>query len=498
MMQEAYLYVIENTFSKLNLLHITANVLAELQATVSSDDITQLDLDLNAPESNANAMQEVDEYIQLKVSRNQSVFAAEIVERFKRRPFGWPNNEILLLIARLGLTGKITFNMNGPISLRDSYDPLTTTRSRNNLRIDRVVLHGEQEIAKATKLYKNLFRKTFNVAISLSGGGSGEKELANSFREELGHWRDSLKQFKTKSEMVKSPGKDLIEDGQVLLSQILDHKDSYGLIKSLLDNSNDLQDFEEDYDDLDDFYNNQFTTWQKLANALNVKYKDNRTALDKDEEAKASLATLESIYIDNSPYGKLRQVEGLINQIDQVNSKLLEAERGKSEARVDNIIQSLMEQLNTLPDTEKNKALYPLQQCKSRISSANSLYQIISEAQQATELEDEAIDPPPHHPHTHAKARAEEIARQDPNKAKQVADKTLFPDKPTETTKDEPPVKPYVEPPKKIVIISPSELLTKGVGVQYIETKEDIENYLDTLRQQLMTAVDNNEKIRIK
>ena len=151
-----------------------------------------------------------------------------------------------------------------------------------------------------------------------------------------------------------------------------------------------------------------------------------------------------------------------------------------------------MEQLNTLPDTEKNKALYPLQQCKSRISSANSLYQIISEAQQATELEDEAIELINNYIDTQKKKREEELARQAVKKNKTDSDN------PSGTINDDPPAKPYVEPPKKIVIISPSELLTKGVGVQYIETQEDIENYLDTLRQQLMKAVDNNEKIRIK
>lgn len=151
-----------------------------------------------------------------------------------------------------------------------------------------------------------------------------------------------------------------------------------------------------------------------------------------------------------------------------------------------------MEQLNTLPDTEKNKALYPLQQCKKRITTAHTLFQLISEAQQATELEDEAIEVI----NDYIDAQAKE--REKTNSSKKVADDTLFPDKPTETTKDEPEVKPYVAPPKKIVIISPSELLTKDIGVQYIETREDIENYLDTLRQQLMKAVDNNEKIRIK
>ena len=84
--------------------------------------------------------------------------------------------------------------------------------------------------------------------------------------------------------------------------------------------------------------------------------------------------------------------------------------------------------------------LYPLQQCKKRITTTHTLFQLISEAKQATELEDEAIE----------------------------------------------------------VINDYIDTQAKGVGVQYIETQEDIENHLDTLRQQLMKAEDNNEKIRIK
>ncbi|WP_159310299.1 hypothetical protein, partial [Klebsiella pneumoniae] len=51
--EEAYKYVIENTFAKLNMLKATpGEVLRELQAVLVADDIAQIGLDLQADECN--------------------------------------------------------------------------------------------------------------------------------------------------------------------------------------------------------------------------------------------------------------------------------------------------------------------------------------------------------------------------------------------------------------------------------------------------------------
>lgn len=107
--EEAYKYVIENTFAKLNMLKAThGEVLRELQAVLVADDIAQIGLDLQADECNPEATREVEQYVTLKVERNEPVYLRDIVAHFGKRPYGWPDNEILLLTARLGLAGKLS------------------------------------------------------------------------------------------------------------------------------------------------------------------------------------------------------------------------------------------------------------------------------------------------------------------------------------------------------------------------------------------------------
>lgn len=67
--EEAYKYVIENTFAKLNMLKATpGEVLRELQAVLVADDIAQIGLDLQADECNPEATREVEQYVTLKSS----------------------------------------------------------------------------------------------------------------------------------------------------------------------------------------------------------------------------------------------------------------------------------------------------------------------------------------------------------------------------------------------------------------------------------------------
>ncbi|WP_142887441.1 hypothetical protein, partial [Klebsiella pneumoniae] len=81
------------------------------------------------------------------------------------------------------------------------------------------------------------------------------------------------------------------------------------------------------FEDLDDFYNSQFQTWQALAGALNEKFKANRPALEKDSEALKALTELERIYNMPSPYEQLRHINPLIEQVAKVNSTLVEEKR---------------------------------------------------------------------------------------------------------------------------------------------------------------------------
>ncbi|MCK5667018.1 MAG: BREX system P-loop protein BrxC, partial [Thiotrichaceae bacterium] len=156
-LEAAYTYVIENTFAKLNLLRPSAGeILREIQAILMADDVAQTSLDFNAEECNPQAMREVEQYISLKVERNEALYLRDLVTHFNRRPYGWPDNEILLLTARLGLAGKLSFSLQGtPLPLNKAYEPFTSVRKRGEIRLQKIRQHDEHQLKKAISLVKS-------------------------------------------------------------------------------------------------------------------------------------------------------------------------------------------------------------------------------------------------------------------------------------------------------------------------------------------------------
>ena len=172
-----------------------------------------------------------------------------------------------------------------------------------------------------------------------------------------------LKDFKAKSTTGKFPGKTEIENGISLISSLLEQQGSYKFINEFLRQGADLEDFEEDYEEIVDFYETQFATWQSLANALSIEFAKNRHLLNTSEEASSALEKLEAIYNDKRPYGKISQVQSLIESVRVINDGMLVTRRkevaSKLEAAIADVQQHITDSKAT--DTISNQALRPLQ-----------------------------------------------------------------------------------------------------------------------------------------
>ena len=468
MLDEAYRYVIENTFAKLNMLRLTpGEVLRELHSVLVADDVVQLGIDMETMECNPEATREVKMFITLKIERNEAVYLRDIVNRFTRRPYGWPVNEILLLVARLGLSGKISFTMGASeLPLKKAYDPFTSVRKHGEIRIQKVRQHDERQLKNATTLVKNLFNKTFT--------GAGEKELAELLTQEIKHWHEDLKSFNSKAQIGHFPGKQTIEQGLILLADLLQQSNSFNLIERCLEQSKALEDFAEDFEDLDDFYNSQFQTWQNLSKALNDQFKANRPFLEKNPVAKKVLDELDRIYSMSSPYDQLRHINPLIEQLQNINEQLILERRQLVQAQIDHRIERVVLVLTQVhaPDELRNKALHPLQQCKKRIDTTDSIPQIVSEQLDAESHEAEA---------------------------EQLINRYIEGQRQKEPVKiQEPGTVPLKPQPKRTVTISPLEVMVSHSKTGFIETESDIEQYLNQLRNKLLNAVKAGDRVRIK
>ena len=93
---EAMEYLIQNTFTKMRYIKVLRdNPLKEIQAVLRGDDVDQQLLDLSLEENNAQAIDELQKYIELCDKTSKQIVLYDLVNtRFFNRPYGWPPLEV--------------------------------------------------------------------------------------------------------------------------------------------------------------------------------------------------------------------------------------------------------------------------------------------------------------------------------------------------------------------------------------------------------------------
>lgn len=462
---EACQYLLENTYTKLAYLKkLQKDPWRELSAVLTVDDIGQMGLALDGEEGNPQAVKDVDQYIALKASGTERIVVSDIVDRFTARPYGWPDAEILLIVARLAAAGKITFQRGGgTLPVREAGEPLQNSRQRREISIIRKRQSDEAVLKQA----RDLSRKLFSTL-----GPEPEKELFEFYSRHFGEWLQNLRSYKSKADVGHFPGTSTIEKLLLDLERLLRNDDSFDFFKELVDKKDDYLDLEEDYRELHEFFTTQINTWQQLQAAL-LKFEKNRKALEKDEQCGNALQTLSDIQALDRPFSLLHQVSGLVDTVEKHNASIVSEKRDHALQRVDAKIAQLQVEIDKSGISTadlSNRLLRPLQLLKEMLGTETSISEIyMLQSQTADERLDDSL-------FELRQAVQEAEAKQKP--------------KPGEDPK---PLSA-----KESVDVQVSEIFSKANTGAYLETEQDAEQFLANLREELMRAIKANKRIRIR
>ena len=481
-LDEGCCYLLENTYTKLDYLDVCQdNPWRELSAVLSSDDIGQLGLSLDGEEGNPKAIKEVEQYITLRASDSDRILLSDIVSRFAKRPYGWPDAEILLIVGKLAAIGRITFQYNGgSLALKDATKHLENSRRRREVSIIKKRQTNEAVLTQARNLTQDLF--------SLMGP-KGEKELYEFYTRYLSEWLDNLKIYKNKADIGHFPGKAVIEKSLLSLQRLLNNDDSFHFFEQIIEQKNDFLDLEEDYRDIHEFFTNQLHSWQLLQKALHT-FKTNRQALEKDVEASKALSELQSINSAEAPYGMLHKVASLISAVEVVNERLLSEKREHAIERVDEKINSLQSELSksgiATPELS-NRLLRPLQLVKEDLKKETSISEIyMLQTKTAVDRFDEGL------------YELEQAIQESTKSASTPENEDRSNDKKvTPQSTEGKPVEARTQV-KEVVQVDVSNVYNKVCEGVYLENEEDIEKFIDALRDELKNAVSNFNKVRIR
>ena len=455
---EALNYLIRNSFNKLGYLsHLSANPQAEIKAVLSSTDVDDLGFSLAAGQGNQQALAEVEGHVNLMAGANRQVILQDLVdERFGRRPFGWPEWEVILLVARLVRKGAISLVMDGATLSTDKvFEAVVTPSKWRRITVIKRQTVDQGQLQAARHLAKEVFGQI---------APDGEDALAACLREHLGGWRTSLAQYKTLADTGDYPGRQELAEAAGIIAKLLAQTESFGLIGTFLERKADLLELSDQVHELTNFYETQRPTWERLRKAFD-RFQPNRTWLDKDPTAAAALARMQVILTAAAPYGLIKDAEALIQTVEGVDTALVAERRAQVLQAIDAQLAKVQVELDDAKASAdlRNRCLLPLQTLKRQVETQTSMAHIDQAGQAAVDAADEAF------------AKIEAAANQK-NATDTVGDKVE---------------QVYVKPRR---IVKVSALAPAG----YLETQSDVDGYLDRLRKALEKAISAGERVEIR
>ena len=466
-LEEAMEYLIQNTFSKMSYLkRLTpeAERLKEIQTVLRCNDIAKENLLFQAGESNPEALEDIRSYLQLCSAKSQQVILHDMLEkRYALRPYGWPDEEVLLLLARLIVLSEINLMMDSTLLPIDKvYEAITTPVKRRKIVIRKRETSDPKVIQNALSLGKELFAEM---------GPDGEDGLTTFLQTRLKGWQTALHGYKQLADTGTYPGGDEITQGLTLINPLLADKDSKKFIERFNTLKNDLLDLADHFHDLEHFYDHQKPTWEKLRKS-HVAFQLNRLELEKDAQAGPALKRMHEILSAKSPYGLIKEADALINTVNAVNSSLLTGRRAQAIAKIDAVIATLNKDVAAAQGEAglRSACLKPLEALKEQVQKEESLAHITQAESEAVKEFDVAV------------GRIEDFLR------KLAEQKKPKDDGSGNVTPPPPPVV------KKQRVVKPADI----VKTTYLETSDDVNGFLDALRQELEQAIANNERIQIR
>lgn len=453
-LDQAVDYLITNTFNKLGMIeHLSSNPQADIRAVLTASDVDDLGFSVEDGKGNQKAVDEVLSVIELMHSGHRQVVLHHLAsERFARRPYGWPEWETALIIARLLRRGDLQLVVDGGnVTPREANETLQSMQRWRKALLTKRKSIDSATLQKARRYAKEIFGST---------APDGENAFDDFVVRSLNEWRRRLGEYKTLASTGDYPGGETIIRISKMVDRLLDVEDSVERVEILVGKQGDLVEMGEDLHELDHFHSSQRNTWDRLRKSFDY-LQANRHWLERVDEARRGLDRMAEILQAESPYGLIREADGLIETVEEENQKLLSDRRKNALSRAEARIEQVTNELDRAEagDDLRNECLHPLQSLKRSIEFTPSVAYLIAVPDTAAELTDKAMEA--------------------------IEKFTLS----QQASVSENPTTSRI--PK---VIRPASYASNS----YIESKEQLEEYLKNLREAMESAIEDGERIEIR
>lgn len=453
-LENALKIVVENTYANLNYVTEVVNAEREIYTRFTTQQTK-----LNEP--NQRALDDILSFLNMNSQMNSTVSMQILKTRYTKKPYGWSMLDVAGLIADLACNNQITVNYNGATVNRGDNNIiryLTNDREIQNTIIKIKTQIDSAKIQQIIKISRDLFEKT-NIQ------EDGDK-LANQIKTEfIPELLEQLQDIKAQYTNPLYPDKGVVEAGISVFKEFRDEPDTNILFDKLISQENTLKTWKNDFKLVKSFFGSQKTIFDQAYKICEI-IKNNEVYMDiykggRMDELRDNYKQLSDLLHTEKPYSIIKEFPPKTAKLNEVFNETIEeyknVERECTKAHYTEI-KLEAQNLNLDADIYINDLNENVYKHIDSVRDFGEMTALINKN------------------HSYYNQLLQKMTIDAQNKNKEVS-----------TDND--------EKIKDIEFVNPSKIV-KSDG--FLETEEDVDNYVDRLREELKSKIRANKRIKLQ
>lgn len=316
---EAIGRLVQTVYHKLSYIDVAMDEMAVRKIFKTNN---QISLNLaEGTEPNAHALDDVLSYIKGNTDIHIKTSMKTIKDRFMSAPYGFVEDDIYWLIARLFQRGDLTFTVSGTnvTLMNKSGDELVDYVTKKQY-VDKLLMEVRIRVTeKDKKAVQKVIKELFGTSLVSEDEDTGMQNFQNYSQKRI----DEMDSLQINYQHYVYPGKKVIEEGKKLLFSVVQISESKEFYEYVSKHQDDFLDYAEDYEPVKTFFGGEQQQIFKRALDMLAIFDDSKTYIV-DEELENIVARMRTIVKMDKPYKDIPQLPELRKKFMDVYSKVLE------------------------------------------------------------------------------------------------------------------------------------------------------------------------------
>ncbi|HBV84666.1 MAG TPA: BREX system P-loop protein BrxC [Lachnospiraceae bacterium] len=316
---EALGRLVKTVYHKLNYIDAAMGE-DEIRKLLKTSNQITLNLE-GGTEPNIHALDDVLQYVAGNSRMHVKTSMKSIKDRFMKAPYGFVEDDVQWLVAKLFKRGELSFFVNGAsVTMMNKDVEEIINYITKKAFVEKLMMEERVRVQdKDKKVVRDVLKELFHT----SSPSDDEDAVMNYFISFANKLITELRVMKKDYDRAKYPGLKVIEEGIRIMSDIVQIQSPVEFFQTVSKEQDDLLDFAEDYEPIKAFFTGEQKGIFDKSLLYLEKYDDSKTYIV-DTELENVVDAVRTIVKKDKPFADIPKLPELLKQFTDVYSKVLD------------------------------------------------------------------------------------------------------------------------------------------------------------------------------